>query len=370
MFTLSRRTARSIPDRHMRHAAPFVLLLALSPACADSPAATEPAPEPRTFAMGWAPTPPRLDSESVLATAASMARVSEYALVQRPVPWARLLAGDTLANVLEEEAQLADFLRQRYGLEIVWLVDPLDGLDRRQETRELVEAGRSIREPEIRDMHVAWTLAVVERVEPEYLGLASEVNTLGAHGDPALYDTIASVINEIAAEARTIHPETRVFVSFQVDDAWDLLLPTGFDHFALIDDFDVDALGLSSYPSFVFDDPSEIPDDYFRVFRDHTDLPLLMVEGGWSSEPVPWGGGSVVEQAEFFRRFETLLDGVDARLWVFLLYADLDLEQWGLEPDDRAVLENFAHMGIVDTDLQPRSAYTVWARIFGRPLGM
>lgn len=78
----------------------------------------------------------------------------------------------------------------------------------------------------------------------------------------------------------------------------------------------------------------------------------------------------MVEQAEFFRRFETLLDGVDGRLWVFLLYADLDLERWELEPDDRAVLENFAHMGIVDTDLQPRSAYTVWARIFGRPLEM
>lgn len=346
----------------------LVLALPVLAACSEASTSVRPAPAPRTFAMGWAPTPPRLTTESVLATAASMASVSEYALIQRPVPWARLLAGDTLENVVEEEAQLTDFLRQQYDLKIVWLVDPLNGLDRKQETAELVAAGRSIREPEIRDMHVAWTLAIVERVEPEYLGLASEVNTLGAHGDPALYDSIVSLVNEIAPEARAIDPGTQVFVSFQVDDAWDLLLPNGFDHFALIDDFDLDALGLSSYPSFVFDAPAEIPDDYFQRFRDHTDLPLLMVEGGWSSETVPWGGGSVAEQAEFFRRFETLLDGVDARLWVFLLYADLDLEEWPLEPADREALENFAHMGIVDTGLQPKSAYSVWERIFRRSL--
>ena len=44
----------------------------------------------RPYAMGWAPTPPLATVESLIATAQSLAAVSEYTLVQRAVPWARL----------------------------------------------------------------------------------------------------------------------------------------------------------------------------------------------------------------------------------------------------------------------------------------
>ncbi len=180
---------------------------------------------------------------------------------------------------------------------------------------------------------------------------------------------LASEINALAPQVRQISPGTQVFVSFQADQANGVLGSTGgIDHFALIDQFDIDALGLSSYPVFAFDDPSEVPDDYFTVFDNATDLPLLMVEGGWTSANVPWSTGTPQQQVDFFTRFETLLDGVNAVAWVMLSFTDLDIDSFGLTPERALGLSNFAHMGIVDTELARKPSYAEWARIFGRPL--
>jgi hypothetical protein len=48
-----------------------------------------------------------------------------------------------------------------------------------------------------------------------------------------------------------------------------------------MNDYDIDALRLSSYPGFFFDSPADVQTDYFSRFDEATTLPLLMVEGGW-----------------------------------------------------------------------------------------
>lgn len=319
--------------------------------------------------MGWGLTPPEPSEASVIATAQAMAEVAEYAIIQQPVPWARLFAGEDLGGLVAETRGLADFLRG-LGLRIVFLVDPLDGLDRTSEPPELVQAGRSILEPEIRALHEAYTLEIAREVRPDYFGLASEINTLAAHGSPELYVELVDLVNTLASQIRMILPATAVFVSFQVDDAWNLFpLPDPpIDHFALVDDFDVDVLGLSSYPFFVWPTPAEIPDDYFSRFRVATDLPLILVEGGWSSESVDGLQGSPEAQAEFLRRFEELLDGVESPLWVMLIFADFDVGAFGLTPERQSALGRFSRMGIVDTELRPKPAYDVWVDILSRAL--
>lgn len=338
---------------------------------ATGPGDDGPPPEgdgpPRTYAVGWAPGAPRPDEELVLALIDSMAAVSEVTIVQQPVPWAELLAGTPMEELLDERVELVDYLRSR-GLEIVFLVDPLDGLDRTREDPGLVEAGRSVLEPEIRAMHEAWVLGIAERVRPAWLGLASEINTLAARGDPELYAELRDMINGLAPAVRAVSPGSRVFVSFQADEANGVLVDPVIDHFALVDDFDVDALGLSSYPVFAFDDPAEVPDDYLEAFDEATDLPLLMVEGGWSSADVPWAEGTPARQAAWFRRYEELLDDVGARLWVGLTFTDLDVGTFGLPPERAEGLSNFARMGLLDTELRRKPAYAVWAAIHDRPL--
>jgi len=320
----------------------------------------------RPYAMGWAPIAPRSDVPLVLAVMDSLSKVSDIAIIQQPVPWPELLAGASLDSLVEDRNNVAAFLRAK-GLDIIFLVDPLDGLDRRREDPGLLAAGRSILEPSIRALHEEWVRRIAARVRPEYLGLASEINTLAARGDPALYAEIHDLVNTLAPEVRQRSPATKLFVSFQVDEANGALGQDSIDHFALIDDFDIDALGLSSYPVFAFDDPADIPDDWLSRFDDATDLPLIMVEGGWSSADVPWSNGSDAQQVAFLRRYEKLLDGVRAKAWVMLTFTDLDVTALGLPPDRAAGLSNFAHMGLLDTSLHRKPSYAEWKRIFDRP---
>ena len=326
-------------------------------------------PEPRTYAMGFGPTPPRATIESIVETAQSLAQRSELVLIQQEVPWASLLDGtQTMDEAVEERVRLEEFVRG-LGLEILFLLDPLDGLDRRREPPELVARARSIVEPEIRANHDEWALEMARVFRPEWYGLASEVNTLADLGDPALHAAVRDMINDLSPQVKAASPGTRTFVSFQADQAYGLPgFPRTIDHFALIDDYAVDALGLSTYPVFVLDDPSELPADFFARFDQATDRPLLLVEGGWSSEVAGGTNGTPAEQAEFFRRMAALLDGIRAEAWVFLLYADLDLESYGLPPDREAGFANFSRMGIVDVELRPKPAAAVWDSVFARPL--
>lgn len=346
-----------------------VLLLLCSGGCDSGP--SEPPPpdgKPRSYRMGWFVNAPRATDEAVLATIDSMANVADVALLQEPPPWERLLDGTSVDEIAAEKAQVADYLRTQ-GMEVAYLADPLDGLDRTSEPAALVGAGRSILEPEIRALHEEWVRAVVRDVQPRWMGLASEINTLAQHGDSTLYTTLVEVINGLAPDVRQIAPNTEVFVSFQVEDAWGLFGPSAVDDpFTLVDDFDVDFLGLSSYAVFAFDTPADVPENYFRRFQAATDLPLGMVEGGWSSASTPWADADPAEQRQYFERYEALLDEVSATLWIGITYADLDVASYDLPDDREEALTNFAHMGIADADLRRKSSYGTWKHIFERPL--
>ncbi len=323
----------------------------------------------RTYRMGFAPTPPVLTTPSVLATAQALAPVSEYTLIQREVLWPTLLAGGSISAELDNEQPFVDYLRG-LGLKIVWLVDSLDGLDRTKEPPDLVAAGHSLLEPQILAMHEAWVRGVAQRFHPEYFGLASEINTLAARGGATLYATIVSMVNNLVPDIHALDPGATVFVSFQMEDAWQHapFPPSPIDEFALISQFNVDALGLSSYPSFGFAHPADIPANYYQRFAQATRLPLLQVEGGSSSVTSAWGSGSPADQAAYIDRLATLLDGVHARLWVSLLFADLNLADpsWNLPPDRQAELQNFASQGITASDFAPKPAYAEWQLNFQR----
>lgn len=189
-------------------------LLALSACDGSGPSSPDPdGPEPRTYQMGFGPTPPRATLESFIQTIEEIAEVGELALIQQTVPWAALLDGtQTMEEALAERERLVEFL-DALGLEVVFLLDPLDGLDRRREPPELVERGRSILEPEIRAIHEEWAIEMARIFRPEWYGLASEINTLADLGDPALYAEMLDVINELSPRVRAASPGTKTFVS-------------------------------------------------------------------------------------------------------------------------------------------------------------
>jgi hypothetical protein len=327
----------------------------------------------RPFAMGFAFTPPVLTQEAAVALIPEIARRGEYTIIQREVPWTRILGGISMETVYAEEyGALVDYLRAE-GLRIVLLVDPLDGLNRMKEAEETVRNGRTLLDPRLREMHERWVKLLVQRMRPQYVGLASEINTLAAHGRRVLYERIRDMCNTLAPELRRLSPGTKVFVSFQVDDAWGLppFPRSPVDQFKLLHDFDIDVLGLSSYPVFTFHDPSEIPGDYYLRLAAESGKPVIQVEGGWGSAPSTMASdrGSPQQQAAYLQRLFELLEGVKAELVVSLTYSDLDLADpsWHLPRDRMAILGNFASMGIVDTSLKPKPAFAIWEEQRKRP---
>lgn len=319
--------------------------------------------------MGFFVMPSTPSVNAVVDMVPKMAKVSDYAMIQRDVPWTRLAAGDSFDRIIDEDyLGLANYLRGN-GLKLVVLADPLDGLNRRAESPEAVKNGKTLKDPETQAIHEAWVKALVARLKPEYVGLASEINTLGAHGDPVLYAQIKAMCNRLAPQIRQISPASRVFVSFQVEDAWgEPPWPSSaVDQFAMVREFDTDAVGLSSYPGFAFASPASIPDDYYRRFLEAGGKPLLMAEGGWGSAGDP--NNTPANQAAYYTRMFGLLDGVQAELAILLLYPDLDLSDpaWGMPPDRAAILGHFATMGIVDTHGVAKPVYAVWEERFKRP---
>jgi hypothetical protein len=324
----------------------------------------------RTYAMGFGMTPPVPTTEAILDIIPRIAAVSEYTILQREVPWSRFAAGQSIGQALDEEYdEMVEYLTEAQGLRLVILIDPLDGLDRTREGNEARRNGVTLLDPASRAIHEAFVLEVARRYQPDYLGLASEINTLAAHGDANLYVTIRDMINGLVPGLREVAPDTKLFVSYQVDDAWGLTgQPSAVeDQFALVHDFpEMDVIGLSSYPVFFWDRPEDIPDDYYDRFAEESGKPLIHVEGGWSSKRTAWmtpgREASPEVQARYFTKLFELLDRVEAELLVMLIFSDLDLSQpgWGLEPGQITSLENFASMGILDVNLQPKPAFTAW----------
>jgi len=122
------------------------------------------------------------------------------------------------------------------------------------------------------------------------------------------------------------------------------------------------ALGLSSYPYFVYQDPDEIPLNYYSRVPNGRSLPLMVVEGGWASVSAGAQISSPEEQARYLRRQAKLLDSAKASAVFQLTFTDLDVASWNLPPG--SILPQFATLGLVDVNLRPKAALAIWDSLF------
>jgi hypothetical protein len=108
-----------------------------------------------------------------------------------------------------------------------------------------------------------------------------------------------------------------------------------------------------------------VPLDYYQRIRGTTGLPVMVVEGGWTSASVSTVVSTPAKQAAYFRRQAALLDAAEA-LFVFqLTFTDLDLSSF--PPPLPANLSFFAYLGLVDANLAPKPALGVWDSLFALP---
>ena len=341
-------------------------LLGVGLACSE-PDATAP---PRTYRMGFAATPPRLDIQSALQTVEMWMPRADGALLALTVPWKSLLA-DTGASFLvrRDQFDLVQLYRSR-GLAIVAMVDATDGLARDREAPELVELGRSIREPAVQQAYREYVMAVDSILQPTDLALAMETNLIRLAAPREVYDALRTMVNATAQALGGASARARLSVTVQVDVAWGRL--QGTNQYIGIADDRADfpfarALGLSSYPFLAgFSDPEDVPLDYYaRLGADHA-LPMMVMEGGWTSATVGNVVSSPEKQARWITRQWRLAD--EARLVGLyqITFTDLDLSSYPVPPG--SILPLFAHLGLVDTELRAKPALAAWDRAFERPL--
>lgn len=325
----------------------------------------EPLPA-RTWAMGFSPTPPVLTVESVLAGIDRWTPRSEFAVFHEELPWTDLLAGMPAADILvRDKTQLVALLRQR-GQRLAFVLDLTDGLSRSDEAPQLRTLGRSLAEPAVQQKARDYAVAVATLLQPELLGLAAETNLIRLAAPAPLYQAVVATANAIAADLDTIASPATKFVSVQVETAWGLLPGGPFVGITqdLADFPFAQAIGLSSYPYFVFGDPAAIPADYYARVLEPTNLPAFVAEGGWSSVDVGAPGGDELAQERYVATQAALLDGIGAIAWLHLLFADPDLTTWPQPIPGNLPL--FTSIGLVHSDFAAKPALAAWDEQFAR----
>jgi hypothetical protein len=327
--------------------------------------------------MGFSGFPPVPDQAVAIAAIDLWSTRADVAIQHTGLPWDSLLAGvpaDTLVRRLE--FPLMNYFRNVKGHRIVFEADLTDGLDRAAEDPALVAAGRSIAEPEVQALARAWIAAVDTILHPDWLGIGSETNLVRLAAPPALYAALRSLAASAAESLAALHarrpslPRPVLYSTVQVETAWGRLGGGGAYAGVATDlaDFPhAQVLGLSSYPYLGgFEEPEQIPLDYYSRIANEAGRPVLVIEGGWPTQSYATYTTSPAEQARWLRHHAKLLDAAGAVGWFSLEFADLAISLW--PPTVNPTIRYFASLGLADSALTPKPGLATWDSLFARPL--
>ena len=318
--------------------------------------------------MGFSHFAPRLTIEEIVATLDKWQTRGDAGILLTPPPWGSLLA-DTVPSVIIRREYLQIVERYRAaGFRVVVMVDATDGFDRSKEAAELVALGRSIGEPAIQSLYRDFVVALDSILKPDYLGLAMETNLVRTVAAPALYSDLRAVANAAAASLRANGTTAKLFATVQVETAWGKM--PGMSGYVGIAqdraDFPfMDALGLSSYPNLTtVAAPEDLPLDYYSRLVPDGSLPMLVVEGGWSSAN-GINPSSPDLQARYIDRQMAIADRTKLVGIFQLTFTDIDAASYG---SSGSLIAPFANLGLVTVDLEDKPALARWDRAFSRRL--
>ena len=344
-----------------------LLLFSLVVGCASS--ATDPqAPATRSYRMGFSPLPPRLTIFEVLRTIDSVSRHSDAALMVVDIPWAALLTDSSPAFLIRrDQFEVARVFQQR-GMPIAATLEVANGLNRAAESDALLKVGRSLTEPAVQRVYRDYVVAFDSILRPKWLALAMETNLIRLVAAPPVYSAIVTMTNAAAQQLRAAGSTSQLMVSVQVDIAWGR--PGGSYAGIQRDRTDfpfIQALGLSSYPYLMgFTAPEQFPLDYYSRLVADAPLPMLVVEGGWSSGSVTGVTSSPDLQARYIRRQMQIADAAKLVGVFQITFTDLDLTSFVVPAG--SILPLFAQTGMLDINYRPKPALAVWDSVRARSL--
>lgn len=340
----------------------FVIFLLL--ACGD-----DQPPGSRSYFMGFQNSAPRIDNLDLFLQSLNLWTTrADAAMITTEVPWKELLNGTPINEYVNNNyLELVNFYRSR-NLKLWIFIDPQNGLDRTSDAVELQAINKSIADADMQLLYQQFTLAMVNLLKPDHLGLALETNLIRAAASTAIYEGVKNAANTTAAIIKSQNPTLPLSISVQADFAWGKL--GGGTYRGITQDFIdfpfMQELGISSYPYFEFKKPTDIPTNYYSRLVEGKTLPVFVSEGGWTSASITTSNYTITSspenQSDYIKHHARLLDEVKATAVFQLLFTDLDVA--GLPADVPDNINYFASLGLVDISMQPKAALTVWDDLF------
>jgi len=316
---------------------------------------------------GFFPSPPEYSEESVLNHFQDLGDHADFILLQPNVPWVDFFDSPQGSSQATTDIKNQMILADMNDLGAIFVVDPLNGLNRQEFHNLPPDWKPSFSNPDVREAYKQFTYWIVEEFKPAYLGLASEINTyMDAH--PQDVDHFHTLYREVYREVKERAPETQIFVTFQWDDLNNMFAAASEGRAAYEPNWEqiqrfepeLDLWVISSYPYFVYENGKDIPGDYYARLKDKTDKPLAVAEGGFTSLR---GKG---DQAAYLQAVHDQL-GDRMAFWVYLILSDLNMEtlssvmqEQGVPEDDIRTLSHFASIGLQKTNGDAKPALGVW----------
>ena len=347
------------------------ILVIVSLACSDQTPKVPPTPQNSVFdsgrtVYGFFPSPTRVSLQSVFDTYKRIGQHADVVLIQQNIPWI-----DFVSSADGQSKTITDLTNQlilasQNHIEPIFVVDPLNGLNRREFSGLPTGWQASFANPDVRAAFKNFTLRIVREFHPRYLGLASEINTY-ADAYPNDFPNYLSLYNETYAAVKAEAPNTQIFVTFQWEDLNNLIQGAAegkpYDtKWNLAEAFEphLDLWVISTYPFAAFKSAADIPADYYTPLLTRTSKPLAVAEGGFSSEPIPPFGGSSQDQIDYINAIHTQL-GARLKFWIYILINDIDMNSYSSQmKSGQDTLNWFSHMGMIDLDGNPKPVLSVW----------
>lgn len=358
----------------------LIILTLVTLACGEG-GAIPPTPQNSVFdsgrtAYGFFPSPPEATLESIFQLYKDMSAHGDFVLIQQNTAWEEFV--DSAEGKSKTRTDLINQIKlaRQNNLEYIFVIDALNGLNRREFAGLPAGWEASFANPDVRTAYKNYALWVVRTFHPRHLGLASEINTyMDAYPDDAPH--FISLYNEIYALVKAEAPETKVFVTFQWDDLNNMFpqpeegnrqqFDTNWEQIEVFEP-NLDLWVISSYPYFIFNNGNEIPEDYYTPLLARTDKPVAVAEGGFSSQSVGPFTVSPKDQTAYLDALHTQL-GSRLVFWVNTLLDDLNINSYaelmkkdGRNPQDALTLGAFAYIGLRNADGTPKPALEIWDR--------
>jgi hypothetical protein len=323
-------------------------------------------------AYGFFPSPPEASLQSILDMYLDLGQHADVILLQQNIPWQDFAQGSDGESATIEDIDNQYLLARQNGLDVIFVVDPLNGLNRSEFYQLPVGWPASFAAPQVRNAYTNFTLRVLREFQPRYLGLASEINTY-ADAHPEDFAHYLSLYQEVYDQVKAASSETQVFVTFQWEDLNNVISFTAEGrqpyqtNWEQVEAFEprLDVWVISSYPFAAFRSAKEIPSDYYTPLLTRTHKALAVAEGGYTSRPVGPFQGAPGDQVAYLNAIHDQL-GTRLAFWIYLLLSDFNLDSYANimrqrgQDQDIDTLGWFASVGLRQHDGTPKPALEVW----------